>query len=132
MASTLNPYLSFKSNAREAMEFYQSVFGGQLDVMTFGQMGGEPADGVMHSHLGTDQGFALMGSDTPEEMGEPSPNGSISLSGDDPELRTWWDQLSDGGQVTMPLEKQAWGDEFGMCVDKFGVTWLVNIAGAAG
>ena len=130
MTSTLNPYLSFKSNAREAMEFYQSVFGGQLDVMTFGQMGGEPAEGVMHSYLGAPNGFVLMGADTPDHMGEPSPNGSVSLSGDDPELRTYWDQLSEGGQVTVPLEKQPWGDEFGMCVDRYGVSWMVNISTA--
>ena len=130
MASQLNPYLSFRDNAREAMEFYQSVFGGQLDVMTFGQMGGEPADGVMHSYLGGGpHGFVLMASDTPPEMGETSPNGSISLSGDDvDDLTGYFERLSEGGEVTMPLQKQMWGDTFGMCVDRFGVSWLVNVS----
>ena len=132
MASILNPYLSFSDNAREAMEFYQSVFGGDLDVMTFGQMGGEPAEGVMHSQLGTPSGFTLMGSDNPPEMGPSAGNGSISLSGDDvDELKGWFEQLSDGGQVTVPLDKQPWGDYFGMCEDKYGVRWLVNISGQA-
>ena len=130
MASQLNPYLNFRDNARQAMEFYQSVFGGQLDVMTFGQMGGEPAEGVMHSYLGTPQGFALMGSDMPPEMGDPTPNGAISLSGDDgDELRGWFARLAQDGSVITALEKQVWGDEFGMCTDRFGVTWLVNISG---
>jgi uncharacterized glyoxalase superfamily protein PhnB len=85
MGSILNPYLSFTDNCREAMEFYQSVFGGDLTVMTFGEMGGEPADGVMHSQLETPAGYTLMASDNPPEMGPASGNGSVSLSGDDVE-----------------------------------------------
>ena len=84
----------------------------------------------MHSQLDTPTGFTLMGSDTPARMGEPWPNGSVSLSGDDEaELRGYWDKLRQGGKVTMPLEKAQWGDSFGMLIDKFGTTWLVNIAG---
>ncbi len=133
MASQLNPYISFKDNARQAMEFYQGVFGGTLNLNTFGEFGqsGAEADKVMHAHLETDQGFVLMASDTPEEMPfDTGSNISVSLSGDDAEqLRGYWAGLSEGGQVTMPLEKQMWGDEFGMVVDKFGVSWMVNIAG---
>ncbi|NHN56959.1 VOC family protein [Calidifontibacter sp. DB0510] len=131
MASRLNPYLNFADNAAEAMAFYQSVFGGQLDVMKFGDMPNSPAeeaDKVMHSMLTTDGGFALMGADTPNGM-QQTPNGSVSLSGDDAkELEGYWTKLSDGGQVGVPLEKQMWGDVFGMCTDKYGVTWLVNIS----
>jgi PhnB protein len=134
MASRLNPYISFKDTAREAMEFYQSVFGGDLNVSTFGEFGSEgpEANGVMHAQLESPSGFTLMASDTPPGMPyEPGTSISVSLSGDDgDELRGYWDKLSDGGSVTMPLEKQAWGDEFGMVTDKFGIGWMVNIAGS--
>ena len=137
MASRLNPYISFKDNARQAMEFYKEVFGGDLTLNTFGESGapGTPdADKIMHAILETDSGFALMASDTPPGM--PRSEGSsiaISLSGDDTdELHGHWDKLADGGQVSVPLEKQMWGDEFGMCIDRFGIGWMVNIAGSGG
>ena len=71
-----------------------------------------------------------MGADTPPGMEHnPGTNIAISLSGDDGDaLRGYWEKLSDGGTVSVPLEKQMWGDEFGMCVDKFGIGWMVNIA----
>jgi PhnB protein len=134
MPSRLNPYLSFKDNAREALGFYQSVFGGSPNIMSFGQMGetGADKDKVMHGQLDTPSGYTLMASDTPERMGAPRPNGQVSLSGDDEaELTGYWQKLGAGGNVTLPLEKAPWGDSFGMLVDKFGVVWLVNIAGAA-
>jgi PhnB protein len=132
MAATLNPYLAFESNARQAMEFYRDVFGGDLRISTFGEFGqadSAEADKIMHAQLETDNGFTLMASDTPAGMQRnPGDNISISLSGDDgDELRRYWEKLSDGGTVTMPLEKQMWGDEFGMCTDRFGVPWMVNI-----
>ena len=137
MASRLNPYLGFDSNARQAMEFYRDVFGGTLDINTFGEFGSSDAaeaDKVMHAQLETDSGFTLMASDTPAGMQRnPGDNISISLSGTDAdELRGYWEKLSDGGNVTMPLEKQMWGDEFGMCVDRFGVPWMVNITQSQG
>ena len=135
MPSRLNPYLNFDGNTREAMEFYKDVFGGELNINTFGEYGeADPAlaDKTMHAQLETERGFTLMASDGPPgtelKFGD---NISISLSGDDAgELRGYWDKLSDGGTVTMPLEKQMWGDEFGMCVDRFGLQWMVNIAGS--
>jgi PhnB protein len=132
MVSRLNPYISFESNARQAMEFYKGVFGGNLDMNTFGEFGqpdSPDADKIMHSQLETDTGFTLMASDTPAGMQRnPGDTITISLSGDDADaLRGYWGKLSDGGTVTMPLEKQMWGDEFGMCVDKFGIPWMVNI-----
>ncbi|MET8908747.1 VOC family protein [Micromonospora sp. NPDC004551] len=135
MASRLNPYLNFRDNARQAMEFYQKVFGGNLTLSTFGEFGNpDPsvADNVMHAQLETDRGYTLMASDTPPEMEyQPGTNISISLSGDDAdELRGYWQQLTEGGTVAVPLEKQMWGDEFGMCVDRFGIGWMVNIAGS--
>jgi PhnB protein len=132
MASRLNPYITFNGNAREAMEFYRSVFGGDLAVSTFGEFGqsdGPGADKVMHAQLETPAGYTLMASDTGPGMGEVEPSTSItiSLSGDDQDLRGYWEKLADGGTVTMPLEKQMWGDEFGMCVDRYGTSWMVNI-----
>ena len=133
MASVLNPYISFQNDARQAMEFYKDVFGGDLTLSTFGEYG-DPnapgADGIMHGQLNTANGFTLMGADTPPGMEtNPGDNITISLSGDDEqELRGYWDKLSEGGTVTMPLEKQMWGDLFGQCTDQFGVQWMVNIA----
>ena len=84
----------------------------------------------MHSQLETPSGFTLMASDTPPGMPfQPGTNISVSLSGDDEsELRGYFDKLAAEGQVTMPLEKQMWGDVFGMVSDRFGVNWMVNIA----
>lgn len=132
MTARLNPYISFKGTAREAMEFYRDVLGGELTLSTFGEFGGQPADGIMHAQLETPLGFTLMASDTPDEMPHnPGDNISVSLSGDADsaaDLRGYFAALSEGGQVTMPLEKQMWGDEFGMVLDRFGIGWMVNIA----
>ena len=135
MASKLNPYLQFDGNAREAMEFYRDTFGGELTVSTFGEYGtDDPSvkDNTMHAQLETENGFTLMASDTAPGMPSPPQDTKItvSLSGDDGDaLRGYWEKLSAGGNVMMPLEKQMWGDEFGMLVDRFGVPWMVNIAG---
>jgi len=136
MATRLNPYLGFRDNAREAMEFYRTVFGGELTLNTFGdlQASDDPAehDKIMHGQLESPSGFTLMAADTPNSMEyTPGNNYSVSLSGDDDaELRGYWEKLSDGGTVLEPLVQAPWGDSFGMCVDRFGVTWLVNISGA--
>ena len=134
MASRLNPYLIFSGNAREAMEFYANALGGELKINTFGEFGdsGAPeANLVMHAQLETPAGFTLMASDAPPGMEVGTVGGfAVSLSGDDEaELRGYWDKLSEGGQVTMPLEKQMWGDIFGMLDDRFGVSWMVDIVG---
>ena len=132
MATRLNPYITFRGDAREAMEFYTQVFGGELHLNTFGEYGqpdAPSADKIMHGMLETPSGFTLMGADPPPGS-EPQPVTSmtVSLSGDDEtELRGYWDQLSDGGEVAVPLEKQMWGDVFGMCTDRFGIPWMVNI-----
>ncbi len=139
MATYLNPYLNFRARTREAMTFYQSVLGGRLDVMTFADMGGmgvpEGETGlVMHSALTVSESVLLMAADVPSHMdtGAEIANGSVSLSGDDEAtLRGWFDGLSDGGTVTVPLEKAPWGDSFGMLTDRYGVDWLVNVSGSA-
>jgi PhnB protein len=134
MGIALNPYLNFRGNAREAMEFYKGVFGGDLTISTFGDLHASSEasedDLVMHSVLESQEGIAFMASDVPDRMEyTPGTNSfSMSLSGDDEaRLRGYFDQLSDGGSVSMALEKASWGDTFGMCSDRFGVGWLVNI-----
>ena len=139
MSVLLNPYLNFPdAQAREAMEFYRSVLGGELSIMTFGDMGteGPLASQVMHAQLTTPGGITLMGADAPPEMVQVTYGDSVSVSvsggpEDAEELRTWFAALSEGGQVRQPLEPAPWGDEFGMFVDRFGIGWLVDIAGGA-
>ncbi|MGB8021529.1 MAG: VOC family protein [Candidatus Nanopelagicales bacterium] len=133
MPSRLNPYISFDGNARAAMEFYRDVFGGDLVVNTYGDFGqaGTPVENlIMHGMLESPSGFTLMGADSPPGMDRhPGSAITISLSGDDEaELRGYWDKLSDQGEVSVPLERQMWGDLFGQCTDRFGINWMVNIA----
>ncbi len=136
MAVILNPYLHFRGNAREAMEFYQTVFGGELDILTFGDAGDPyPGEGtkVQHAQLETPSGFTLMGSDVTSrheyERGESVFSVSLSgANGDDAELRGYWKKLSLGATITEPLATAPWGATFGILVDAFGVTWLVNIS----
>jgi PhnB protein len=138
MSATMNPYLSFRAEAAEALRFYQGVFGGELQLSTFGEQGmsQDPAeaDKVMHGQLTADAGFVLMASDTPASMGVPSGSAvTLSLSGDDEAvLRGWWDALTAEGTISLPLEKAPWGDLFGMCTDRFGLAWMVAITAPAG
>ena len=133
MPTVLNPYLSFKDNARQAIEFYKTVFGGKLTMSTFKeyQASKDPSEDnkIMHAQLEAENGITLMASDTPNGMEyRPGTNISVSLSGDnEAELKSYFNKLSAGGTVIMPLEKAAWGDMFGMCTDKFGIGWMVNI-----
>ncbi len=132
----LNPYLNFRDEAREAIEFYRSVFGGKLNFQTFKDYHAsqDPSedDKIMHAQLETDNGMTLMAADTPNSMEyQPGANINLSLSGDnEPELRGYFEKLSAGGTIIMPLDKAPWGDIFGMCADKFGVRWLINITPA--
>jgi PhnB protein len=130
--ATLNPYLSFRNDARAAMEFYQSVFGGDLDVSTFGEYEGMVDDAgendlVMHAQLTTPDGMVLMGADTPSRMDYVPPAGiSVSLSGDDEgQLEGYWSALAEGGSVVMPFEVPPWGGRFGMLRDRFGIDWML-------
>ena len=135
MPVRLNPYIGFDGQAREAIEFYKTVFGGDLTISTYGESGmsDDPslADKVMHAQLDAGPDLLLMASDAPPGM--PLDSGSrisVSLSGDDEAtLRGYWDGLVESGSVTMPLEKAPWGDSFGMCTDRYGINWMVNIAG---
>ena len=131
--ANLNPYLSFRTEAREAMEFYQSVLGGDLDINVFGEfpdMVQDPSqkDLVMHAQLTTPDGLVLMASDTPDGMTYETPQGiSVSLSGISEETaRDVWEKLSDGGTITIPLDTAPWGGLFGMLVDRFGIAWMLS------
>jgi PhnB protein len=135
MQTLLTPYLSFKDNAREAMQFYKTVFGGKLEMSTFKEFNAsqDPSEDnkIMHSMLEAENGITFMAADTPNGMEyRPGTNFSISLSGDkEQELRGYFEKLSAGGTIIESLAKAPWGDTFGMCTDKFGVNWMVNIAG---
>ncbi len=135
MSSRLNPYISFQDTAREALEFYHGIFGGTLTAHTFGEYGDQEsplADKIMHGMLETPSGYTLMASDTPPGMPyNPGSTITISLSGDDSaELGGYFDALADGGTVSVPLEKQMWGDVFGALTDRFGIAWMVNVTQA--
>ena len=133
MQTQLNPYISFKDNARQAMEFYKTVFGGKLTMNTFKEFNAsqDPKDDdlIMHAVLEADNGIVFMASDTSARMEyKPGNNINMSLSGEnDAELKGYFEKLSAGGTVTMPLVEATWGDSFGMLVDKFGIGWFVNI-----
>lgn len=135
MAVTLTPYLNFRDTAREAMDFYHAVLGGELTRSTYGEMGQteDPSENekVMHSQLVIAGGLTIMAADVPNSMAFDGNHAQIALSGgpsDDGVLRGWWDGLSDGAQVLEPLTTAPWGDTFGMLVDRHGTTWMVNIA----
>lgn len=134
MSQQLNPYLTFNGNCAEAMDFYAQTLGGTVEKMSFRDMGMD-VDGVMHAALSTPAGFHVFASDLAPGMGMefiPGNTMQISISGDESDaLRGYWDALADGGQIMMPLERQAWGDEYGMITDRFGILWHVNISAPA-
>ncbi|MBT0994108.1 VOC family protein [Cellulomonas sp. DKR-3] len=133
MSVVLNPYLGFAGNAREALEFYQSVLGGELTISTFAESGMPDAgDGVMHGQLTAPGGITLMASDSPTPVEARAESSiTISLSGDDEAtLRRYWDGLAEGASITEPLVTAPWGDTFGMLTDRFGTAWMVNISAA--
>ncbi len=134
----MNPYLSFRDGALTAMEFYRSVFGGELTSSAYADFGmsDDPADAdkTMHSQLLTTEGWVLMAADLPASLEHtPSQAVSVSLSGGPDEqdkLTGWYDRLAEDGQVLQPLEQAPWGDSFGACIDRFGTSWMVNIGGS--
>lgn len=138
MAIGLTPYLRFAGVAREAMEYYHSVLGGEYSAMTFREGAGEEnpqfADNIMHASLFVERGVHFMASDVPPTM-NATPNGVIALSNDGngdgaadaDTLRGWWDKFADDSTIDMPLETAPWGDSFGQLTDRYGVTWMFNI-----
>ncbi|MER6440801.1 VOC family protein [Streptomyces sp. NPDC001185] len=137
MSARVTPYLNFAGNARAAMEFYHSVFGGTLDITTYADLRRAADAGqenlVAHSMLKGATGVVLMGSDTTApEGGQTRGAFSVALGGGEEHLTAYWHRLADGGTVTVPFAKSAWGALHGQCVDRFGTSWLVNVtAGTA-
>lgn len=136
MTIKLNAYINFKDNAREAIDFYKSIFGGKVYMDTFESFASkempvadEDKQKVMHAYLKADNGIELMASDTPKGMEyHEGARITLTLNGDDEaELRGYWDTLAKDGTITVPLDKAPWGDTFGMVTDKFGVNWMVDI-----
>jgi PhnB protein len=137
-ASALHPYLFFGGNCRQAMQFYQQVFGGNLTLSTFGE---GPADAhqdplanseeqktrIMHARL--EGAVTLLASDNPHlTSAADRTTFSLSLEGSDaPRLSAYFEQLSQGGHITSPLQLQFWGATFGMLTDRYGVNWMINI-----
>lgn len=134
MSTWINPYLFFNGNAREAFTFYQSIFGGKLDLLdgkTFG-LPEDQHDRIMHSHLKTEDGWTIMGAD--DEVEGDLNRANLTLGGtekDVPTAQKWYDALAEGGERTFPLERQQWGDLYGQVKDKFGVTWAFNFGGGS-
>ena len=130
---SLHPYLFFTNTSREAMSRYQEIFGGQLDIMSFADLpAGEnppfeaPDDFVIHAALMFGDGDLLMASDDPTGDGAGAAI-NVTLTDQD-EARRIFDALADGGDVQMPLGETFWSPLFGSCVDRFGVSWMVNVA----
>ncbi|GAA1730244.1 VOC family protein [Isoptericola hypogeus] len=136
----LNPYLSFKNQAREALEFYRSVLGGELDLSLFGDM---PADAgmpieesdkelVMHGQLDTPAGLTLMAADTGSMMPYVAPTSgvTVALTGgpeDHEYVAAAYERLAEGGSDAMPFEKAPWGDYYGQVTDKYGISWMFDV-----
>jgi PhnB protein len=133
MKSVLCPYLAFNGSCKEAMEFYKSILGGELTMQTFAESNmptkEEEKDRIVHAELKNDS-LTFMASDgTSEHIVTMGDNISMSIAGSDEEALTgYFEGLSDGGSVDMKMEKQFWGDTFGMLTDKFGVHWMINIS----
>ena len=129
----LNPYVNFEGKCREAMEFYHAAVGGKLELSAFGDNGApRPAEGdepIMHARLESD-GLLLMASDGMQgHQAKVGDNVGLAVGGTDSErLHKIFDALSEGGNVTMKLEKAPLGDEYGQFSDKFGINWMVNIS----
>lgn len=136
MSSYLISSIAFNGNCKEAMEFYQSVFGGKLEINYFNEMPSEstssiPADEmqkVMHASLESDW-IKLHGFDVMAQRGTfiPGNNWSISLIADSEEsANNYFEKLSAGGVATMPMAKVFWNAYYGMCTDKYGTEWQIN------
>lgn len=128
---TLNPYIFFKGNCQEAMEFYKDIFGGELFMQKYDEVPGyndETMKGkLMHAELKSGSIY-IMASDMPGE-GEEGNKISLSLvSEDEAVLRGYFEKLSAGGSVGSALKKESWGDIYGNLTDKFGISWMVNIS----
>jgi len=133
---SISPYLFFSGDCAEAFRFYQEVLGGELEVMTFAdappdadQMPGATPDQVMHAAL-TLPDALLMGSDDPTGDGGPKTGVAVTYTAPDADrARQVFESLAEGGEVQMPFAPTFWSSGFGACLDRFGVSWMVDTAG---
>lgn len=149
MTITTTTHLNFRGDARAALEFYQSVFGGRLTIATYGDFG-MPAEApgaaqVVFGQVESDTGFRVMGYDIPGETGGSAAAGGstrreqgatltdqpffVSVRGTGlEEVQGYWDALAAGASIVEPLAASAWSPGFGMLTDRFGVTWILDVA----
>lgn len=137
---SVNPYLLFEGNTEEVFEFYQSVFGGELQMVRFkdldNNMGasGEALNKIAHVALPLENNTFLMGNDVLDAMPfslSKSNNFSINLEVESiEEAERIFGALAKGGETKMPLEKTEWAERFGACLDKYGTEWSVNYTGS--
>ena len=127
----VNPYITYKGNCRQAIEFYKSALDAQvLGIHTVGEspmanMG--PAENIMHCSLKVGDSTIMM-SDDPR-LDSPAEGGNISLAiglNDPARAKQLFDNLVKDGTVIMPLGKTYWAEAFGMVTDKFGIKWMIN------
>lgn len=133
--ANLDAYLFFDGTCAEAMRFYEKALGAKLEaIMTYGdspvsdEAPPQGMDRIMHARLIVD-GRALLASDTPAGQPHAAMQGfalAINYPSVD-EGRRAFDALSAGGKVTMPMQQTFWAEAFGMCTDKFGTPWMVNV-----
>ena len=131
---SFQPYLAFAGNCRQAFTRYQEIFGGELNLLTPADAppgAGPPPDaakpdGIMHAALATGNGF-FMGADDLSGGFDGNVRGMcVNFSAADAaEARRVFDQLSEGGEVQMPLGETFFSPAFGMCIDRFGIPWMV-------
>ena len=133
----INPHINFNGNAEEAFNFYKSVFGGEFAmVMRFKDMASpefpiaeKEANKIMHIALPIGKNI-LMANDVPESMGRTNENenrSKISISAESKEeADKFFNGLSSGGKIEMPIADSPWGSYFGMFRDKYGIEWMVD------
>jgi PhnB protein len=151
MSITTTTHLNFRGNARAALEYYQSVFGGRTVIATYGDVGmpkaAPGADDVVFGRVETDDGFRVMAYDIPGPAndsagiaGSTQRENGITIT-DQPffvsvrgatldEVQGYWDKLAEGSSIVEPLRSSAWSAGFGMLTDPFGVTWILDVAAA--
>lgn len=136
MTVNVTPHLNFRGDARTALEFYQSVFGGDLVVTTYADMGNaaDPAEAdlVVWGQVAAANGFRVMAYDVPASR--PWSQGDdpffVSVRGDDvEEMDAAWKRLAEGAFIVQPFEAAPWAERYGMLKDRFGVTWVLDVLG---
>ena len=137
MAITLSPYLNFAGNGREAMTYYHGIFGGELQLFGYADFGmaDMPDDGLMHGNLQVSPGLSISASDAMPGADQTWGGTRVycSFFGDDlPTMQGWFEALAADGSVGMPLEKQVWGDIYGLVKDKYGIEWMFNVSAPEG